>query len=98
MDKKITQYLVGECGKSSTFAAGCIQKMKAHPDVMNAFAEWIELRDFSRIHAPVVMGISVTELHATGKLSPVGVFNYLIYLRNNPEEALDALKRGLPRK
>ncbi len=98
MDKIITHYLVDECNKSNAFAVSCIQKLRAHPDIMRAFVEWINVRDFCRINAPVVMGIDVTKLYATGKLSPVGVFNYLIYLRNNPEEALDALKHGLPRK
>ena len=98
MDKIITRYLIDECNKSDAFAAGCIQKIEAHPDIMKAFVEWIHVRDFRLISAPVVMGIDVVQLHMTGKLTPVGVFNYLIYLRNKPEEALEALQRGLPRK
>lgn len=98
MDKIITQYLIDECNKSDAFVASCIQKMEAHPDIMKAFVEWIHVRDFRLISAPVVLGIDVVRLHMTGKLTPVGVFNYLIYLRNKPEEALEALQRGLPRK
>lgn len=98
MDKIITRYLVDECNKSDAFATNCIRKMETHPDIMKAFVEWIHVRDFRLISAPVVQGIDVVQLDMTGKLTPVGVFNYLIYLRNSPEEALEALKRGFPRK
>jgi len=98
MDKIIAKYLIDECNKSEAFAASCIQKITAHPDIMTAFVEWIHVRDFRLISAPVVQGIDVIQLHMTGKLTPVGVFNYLIYLRNKPEEALEALQSGLPRK
>ena len=94
MNKIITQYLIDECNKSDAFVASCIQKMESHPDIMKAFV----VRDFRLISAPVVMGIDVVQLYMTGKLTPVGVFNYLIYLRNKPDEALEALQRGLPRK
>ena len=98
MREIIIQYLVNECGKNEVFVKNCLEKMEKHPDVMSAFVEWISVRDFNNIHAPTVCGIDVMKLHNTGKLTPVGVFNYLIYLRNNPKEALDALEKGLPRK
>ena len=43
-------------------------------------------------------GYSAEELCNTTILKPLGAYNYLIYLRDNPEEALANLKAGLPIK
>lgn len=45
-----------------------------------------------------VEGYSAKDLLETGKLSPLGAYNYLVYLREEPKKALADLKAGLPRK
>lgn len=43
-----------------------------------------------------VHGYTAEKLMQTTYLSHLGAYNYLIYLRNKPEEALDNLRKGLP--
>ena len=45
-----------------------------------------------------VQGYSSEQLCRTTFLTPLGAFNYLIYLRERPEVALTNLKAGLPRR
>ena len=98
MEKAIREYLKTECGKSDAFINLCLEKMTANPDIMSAFGEWLATRDFQSIHSPVIEGYDAVKLNNVGVLSPVGVFNYLVYLRNKPTEAIAALENGLPNK
>ena len=41
-------------------------------------------------------GYSVKRLKEETKLSMLGAFNYMVYLRRKPAEALEQLKNGLP--
>lgn len=45
-----------------------------------------------------VQGYSAEQLYTTTYLEVLGAFNYLVYLKTKPQEALDKLKKGLPRK
>ena len=45
-----------------------------------------------------VQGYSAEQLYTTTYLEVLGAFNYLIYLTMKPQEALDNLKKGLPRR
>ena len=45
-----------------------------------------------------VQGYSAEQLYTTTYLEVLGAFNYLIYLTMKPQEALDRLKKGLPRR
>jgi len=45
-----------------------------------------------------IEGYTAEQLEAIGKLSILGAYNYLIYLREEPKDALRMIKKGLPRK
>lgn len=45
-----------------------------------------------------VKGYSAEQLYKTTSLTPLGAYNYLVYLRKKPEEALTNLQKGLPRR
>lgn len=49
-------------------------------------------------HCYKVQGYSAEQLCRTTCLTPLGAFNYLIYLQERPEEALANLNAGLPRR
>lgn len=46
----------------------------------------------------MIEGYTAKDLYETGKLSVLGAYNYLLYLEQNPVEALYFLQAGLPRK
>ena len=43
-------------------------------------------------------GYTAETLHRDYNLSPLGAYNYLVYLKEDPNNALTDLKAGLPRK
>ena len=45
-----------------------------------------------------VEGYSAQEIYEKTYLTKIGAYNYLIYLKEDPEQALKDLKNGLPRK
>lgn len=45
-----------------------------------------------------VEGYSARDIYEKTYLTEIGAYNYLIYLEENPEQALENLRNGLPRK
>ncbi len=75
-------------------------EMEKQKDVFNEFMGCIrkDLFVFPDRDALSVEGFTAQYLHENYPLSEIGAYNYLIYLRNNPEQAKKDLKNGLPRK
>lgn len=84
---KINSYLLDE-KKNEKLRMLCLDKMAKNPDVKEAFEKWIDVRDFENIGCPVIEGYDAARLSKETNLSPMGIFNYLVYLRTSPEEAL----------
>lgn len=45
-----------------------------------------------------VEGFTAKKLHEEYPLTVLGAYNYLVYLREEPKEALNNLNKGLPRR
>lgn len=97
MEDDITSYLK-ETGMSENRIAQTVEKLKKYKDIFKAFHSYIMTTEYPE--TPVVEGYSPKSLHEKvgSKLSPVGVMNYLIYIREDPQEALKDLDAGLPVK
>jgi hypothetical protein len=64
-----------------------LEQFKKHPDILNEFLEVYGL-DY-----PIeVEGLTARNLYENFNLSLLGAYNYLIYLREEPEEAKKDLK------
>lgn len=74
------------------------RKLDRHPDILEEFIKWIQTKQYPVHDAICVQGYTAQTLSERTYLHPVGSYNYLIYLREKPEEALNKLKQGLPRK
>lgn len=98
MDKrKIRKYLTEERDMTDFVASGIIEKLERHPDIMAEFNNWLEIREYPE-NGICVEGQTAKALAQSTYFSPIGAYNFLIFLRENPEEALTRLKAGLPRK
>jgi hypothetical protein len=97
IENDIVSYLK-ETGMSDKRTEKSVGKLKKYGDVFKAFHSYIMSMEYPE--TPVVEGYSPKSLHEEvgDKLSPVGVMNYMIYLREEPEDALKDLKAGLPTK
>lgn len=98
MEEKVLHYLMDEEGLTEKAAGIVCTKLAKHPDILAEAAGWIDTRAFPQQGAVQVEGYTAEQLAQTAPLKPIGAFNYLVYLRNNPEKALEDLKNGLPRK
>lgn len=99
MKQKILKYFIEELIEKPLRAEEMYKKLERHPDILCEFEEWLDGRNFpGEDSAIVVEGFSAKILAETTYLEPIGVYNYLIYLREKPSEALNYLKKGLPRK
>lgn len=98
MREQIFEYLIAQDDITPKIAASICDKMEKHTDIMTEFSEFIKTGEFPTEGAISVGGYTAKLLAETTYLKPVGAYNYLIFLRNRPTEALAQLKKGLPRK
>lgn len=68
------------------------------PDILLEFYNFILTGKYPEVNGVQVEGYTAERLSKETYLSPIGCYNYLIYLRDNPKQALDDLNKGLPTK
>ncbi len=94
--KMILEYLKTELKLNEKRCLDEYKGLQQHPDIENEFIEFI--RDGWNEKGMMVKNYSAKTLFDNYNLSPLGAYNYLIYLREEPEEAIACLKKGLPRR
>jgi len=94
----IINYLISKNKMNMNEAGKVIAKLETHKDLLFEFFEVIETDEFVDKNAIEVEGYTAKRIKETTYLTVLGAYNYLIYLRNNPKEALADLKKGLPRR
>lgn len=77
-----------------------IERMAKHKDIFDEFFNHVRIGKFrGKDHKQIeVHGHTAEQLHLHYNLSPLGAYNYLVYLRDDPEQAVADLEAGLPRK
>lgn len=95
--EQIRNYLLSDGGLSERRADMAISKLARHKDIYLEFSEYVAKKAFPE-EGISVAGYTAEVLNQNYPLSPLGAYNYLIYLREMPEEALADLKAGLPIK
>lgn len=77
-----------------------ILKLQKESDIWAEFVQGIESNPFAfpKENAIAVEGLTAEHLYKNYPLSEFGAYNYLIYLRKDPKNAINDLKQGLPRK
>ena len=93
----IKNYLLSENNLSERRADMTISKLAKHKDIYLEFSDYVAKRAFPE-DGLSVEGYTAKILNQNYPLSPLGGYNYLIYLREMPDKALADLKAGLPTK
>lgn len=99
--EKITTYLINTLKQTEKRAITSFDYLNQYEDIANEFASCIDGEQFNYCNNGIkVEGYTAKSLkkEVGEKLSDLGVYNYLVYLRNNPDEAKRNLAAGLPRK
>lgn len=95
----VKEFLKSHMGLSEKRVLQEYRGLKKYPDIEAEFVSYIKNGwDDIQSNNLVVEGFSAKQLYEQYPLSVLGAYNYLIYLREEPVEALNFLKKGLPRK
>ena len=96
---KIRSYLTNEKKMPSVLIERNINKLELHPDIADEFSDWIDVRKYKETSAVTVEGYTAKKIFEMASfLDGIGVFNFLITLREQPEKAKQQLALGFPRK
>lgn len=98
VDSTLNDYLLYECNLNKNRINETINKLNKHEDIKNELYETIMYGEFPVSGAISVCNYIAEELNKNAKLSILGAYNFLIYLREDEENALADLEKGLPIK
>lgn len=87
-------------GRLLSDAVTVCDKLAAQEDLFREFCVGMQGEEFQFPEQGAVMaeGFTAKRLCESQALTPLAAYNYLLYLRESPQEALDKLKKGLRRK
>ena len=98
-DKHVLNMLETKFRMSEKRSVLAVQKLLAHKDIYDEFVLTATSGQYTKESGAVsVEGYTAEALSSNYPLSMLGAYNYLIYLRESPKEALEDLKNGLPRR
>ena len=91
----LEKYLVTELGVTGGMLLMMMDKIKKYNDIYDEFCYWLEKRNYDRENPIVVNGYTAKQIHQLNpKFEGIGVYNFLITLRENPERAEEYIKNG----
>ena len=96
---KILNYLINERSQKPPVAEKVSSSFERHDDIRAELEAWIDRREFPREHSISVEGYTADAIF---KLAPfmdgVGVYNFLITLRERPDNGKRIIAEGFKRK
>lgn len=98
VDSAIKDYMLYACHMYGERITKEIEKLNRHQDIKMEFYRTLMKEAFPKNRAITVEGYTAQKLIGITRLTVLGAYNYLIYLREDPKTALDNLKKGLPVK
>ena len=97
--EKIKDYLVNERKQKPEVAAKIASPFEKHDDIRAELEKWIEAREFPQDNPLTVEGYTAEMI---SRLAPfmdgVGVYNFLVTLRERPDNGKRIIAEGFPRK
>lgn len=93
----LRDYIAGNVGSNRLDSK--IEELARHSDIYEEFINYILAGEtFDETSAIVVEGYTAKQLTNETFLTPLGAFNFLVYLKEEPQEALADLKAKLPHR
>lgn len=96
----LQRYIQQKYGYSDKKASSVLNQMVSYEDIFEEFFNYARIGKFCKMNKTQtqICGYTAETLHRDYNLSPLEAYNYLVYLKKDPENALADLKAGLPRK
>jgi len=99
MMEKIVNYLVNMRKQKPEVAAKIAAPFKKHDDIRAELERWIERQEYTQDNPLTIEGYTAEKI---SKLAPfmdgVGVYNFMVTLRERPDNAKRIIAEGFPRK
>lgn len=97
-DKQVVLCVMERFEPKAKAAIKSLLKLSKYTDIYSEFTNVIKCGKWMSKHTAIsVEGFTAEQLNSSYPLSLLGAYNYLIFLRESPNEALEALRNGLPR-
>ena len=99
MAEKIVNYLVRARNQKPEVAAKIASSFERHDDIRAELEKWIEGKEYPKDKPLAIEGYTAEKI---SKLAPfmdgVGVYNFMVTLRERPDNAKRIIAEGFPRK
>lgn len=99
-EEMLCRYVMRQYGYSEKRTKIMIDRMMQYNDIFEEFFNYARIGKFQKKDKSKteVCGYTAEKLNRDFNLSPLGAYNYLVYLKEEPQQAVADLKAGLPRK
>lgn len=99
-EEMLCRFIQQKYGYSEKRAKTMVIQMSQYADIFEEFFNYARVGKFCKKDKSKteICGYTAEQLATEYNLSPLGAYNFLVYLKEEPERALGDLKAGLPRK
>lgn len=95
----LLKYLEQEYGYDEKKAGEAVEYLRQAEYIAFEFAYYVERGEFvPDRYASYLSGYTAERIYRETGQTVLGAFNYMVYLKRKPKEALEYLKKGLPRR
>lgn len=95
MNDLIIDYLVKEKNQSYENAVSLCEKVCKYEDIKNEFLKWLEKREYAFENALVIRGYKAIDIYSMANfLDGIGVYNFMVTLRDDPDFAEETIASG----
>jgi hypothetical protein len=96
---KITNYLINERNQKPEVASKIALPFEKHNDIRAELEKWIEQREYPQDDPITIEGYTAEAISRLATfMDGVGVYNFMVTLRERPENAKRIIAEGFPRK
>lgn len=97
MTEKIVSYLVNACKQKPEVAAKMTLSFEKHSDIRTELEKWIEQQEYPQDNPLMVEGYTAKNISELAPfMNGVGVYNFLVTLRERPENGKRIIAEGFP--
>lgn len=95
----IRRYCMEELKCSQIKFERITEKIYRHEDIKSEFEHWINNRNYDAPNAVEIEGYTAAKLYGIASfLDGIGIFNFMVTLREDPDKAKELIAAGFPRK
>lgn len=96
--EKIVDYLINNQGQKERLAKINAKKILKYEDIKSECEQWIDTGEYPE-GGVTVEGYTAKKISEIANfMNGIGVYNFLVTLRDNPEYGLQTIKDGFPRR